>query len=157
MTDDRETVSYDTVRERIAPCGLNCHKCALHIDSEIKRHSAALAHALGPNFGSYAKRLFTAVDPAFEGYEAFQAILDYLANGSCASCRSGECPFSLCRVRECVVEQGVDFCFQCDLFPCDRSGMSGPLLDRWRTNNETMKEMGAVEYYLKVRDLPRYP
>jgi len=125
MTDDSKAVSYDTVKEHIAPCGLNCSKCALHIDGDIMRLSAALADALGPNFGSYAQRLFTAVDPVFEEYEAFRELLDYFASGSCRSCRSGECPFNLCTVRECVVEQGVDFCFQCNLFPCDRSGMSG--------------------------------
>lgn len=156
MTDNHEIVLYDIVREHIAPCGLNCKKCIAHTDGEIKRHSAALADALGPNFGSYARR-FAAANPVFEGYEAFRSLLDHFANGSCASCRSGECPFFPCRVRECVQERGVDFCFQCDLFPCDRSGMSGRLLDKWRDNNESMKELGAVEYYLKVRDLPRYP
>jgi len=156
MTDDRETVSYDTVREHIAPCGLNCTKCIAHSDGDIRHLSSALADALGPNFGAYAQR-FSAANPAFEGYEAFRTLLDHLAGGSCASCRSGECPFFPCRVRECVQEQEVDFCFQCELFPCDRSGMSGRLLEIWRNNNENMKELGAVEYYLKVQNLPRYP
>ena len=156
MTDDRGTVSYETVLEHIAPCGLNCKKCIANAYGDIRLLSATLASALGPNFGAYARR-FAAANPVFEGYEAFRALLDHFADGSCMSCRSGECPFFACRVKDCVQERGVDFCFQCELFPCDRSGLSDRLLEKWRANNESMKELGAVEYYLRVQDLPRYP
>ena len=93
MTDDRETVSYDTVCKHIAPCGLNCNKCIAHTDGDVTRLSAALVDALGPNFSSYAQR-FAAANRVFENYEAFRELLDHFAQGSVHRAATGCVPSS---------------------------------------------------------------
>jgi len=149
-------VDYAEMVKIIAPCGLNCGQCLVYEGGQIRRLSQDLADALGPNFAAYAQR-FTGLDPVFENYPAFEKLLSFLAQGTCRTCRQGECLFAPCQVRTCVQERGVDFCFQCPDFPCDRTGLPPAILDRWRRNNELMAEHGVEGFYDRVKDKPRYP
>jgi hypothetical protein len=56
----------------------------------------------------------------------------------------------------CYQEKGVDFCFQCLEFPCDRTNFDPHLHRRWVAMNRRMKEVGPVGYYVETRDVPRY-
>lgn len=149
-------MEYREILKHIAPCGLNCRKCLAHVEGDIRRLSVGLAEALGPNFGEYAGRL-SAFEPALKNYDAFRELLDFFAKGSCRSCREGDCVFFACPVKDCVKEKGVDFCFQCDRFPCEGPGLSESLTKRWRDNNEEMKRVGVEGFFERVKDLPRYP
>ena len=149
-------MDYTEIVKIVAPCGLNCSKCVVYQGGEIQLHSQALAKHLGPDFGEYAHR-FAAMDPVFRYYEGFRTMLDFLAKGTCTTCRHGECLFKPCRVRTCVKEKGLDFCFQCKEFPCEKTGLHARLEGIWRKNNELMKEYGVVEYYEKIKHNPRYP
>jgi len=60
-------------------------------------------------------------------------------------------------VHACVKERGVDFCFECDEFPCERTQLPPALYERWKNNNEAMKDLGVEGYYERIKDLPRYP
>jgi hypothetical protein len=60
-------------------------------------------------------------------------------------------------VHTCVREKGVDFCFECDDFPCNRHGLHPALYERWKKNNMIMKTLGVQDYYKKIKYLPRYP
>ena len=142
--------------ERLAPCGLHCGSCLAFEGSDIQRHAKDLQDALGQNFSMYAER-FAAMHPVFAQYEAFRGSLEFLASGSCHGCRGAGCIFATCGVHACAGERGVDYCFQCAEFPCDRHGMPPALAERWRGNNERMREMGPEAWYLKIKDKPRYP
>jgi hypothetical protein len=141
---------------RLAPCGLNCGACIAFSDGPVRAHAQVLRGLLGPNFAAYAER-FAGMNPVFEGYERFEALLDWLASGSCGGCRGEGCLFTACKVGLCVREQGVDFCFQCAEFPCGRHGMPELLAARWKANNERMKSVGVAAYHEAVKDKPRYP
>lgn len=143
----------DTVR-RLAPCGLDCGKCLSHPDSPIGR----LARELRTELGGFGRRaaFFAGLDPVFAGYGEFEKVLERLGAGTCAGCRTGDCLFPGCRVMSCVKERGVDFCFQCGAFPCGQTGLSGPLLDRWRANNERLGEVGVSAFFDWIKDQPRY-
>ena len=111
---------------------------------------------LGDNFAVYAKR-FEGMNPVFKKYSAFREKLDLFAAGSCSGCREKGCLFKDCKVTACVREKGVDYCYQCDEFPCDRHGMPAGLAERWLANNEKMKEIGPDEWFNGCKDKPRYP
>ena len=118
--------------------------------------SSGLKTQLGDNFAAYAKR-FEGMNPVFAKYAAFAELLDFLASGSCTGCRDQGCLFQSCRVTECVREQGVDYCFQCNEFPCDRHGFPERLEAIWRRNNGKMQETGPTEWFRLCKDKPRYP
>lgn len=110
---------------------------------------------LGENFAAYAAR-FTAMDPVFTNYPSFAELLDHLTGVTCTGCRNGDCLFQACKVKDCIKEKGVDFCFQCDEFPCDRHGFPEGLKQRWQKNNQLMEELGIEGFYVLLKDEPRY-
>lgn len=141
----------------LAPCGLRCGDCLGCDGGDIGRLASALRGKLG-NFRAYAAR-FADSDPVFADYPAFERLLDRLAAPRCPGCRAAGptgCIHAACAVRPCARDRGVDFCFQCADFPCDRHGFPPPLADRWRRNNEQMRDMGPAAFFEAVRHTPRY-
>lgn len=142
------------ILDSLAPCGLNCRKCLASAEGEIKSHSIKLKDLLG-SFDRYAER-FSAFMPAFKNYPQFKELLDFLTQGNCLGCRNGDCRFPNCSVAKCYQEKGMDFCFQCDEFPCDKTNFDPELKQRWLQMNNRMREIGIEAYFKKTKDLPRY-
>jgi hypothetical protein len=148
-------VEYGDILNDLAPCGLSCRKCFANSQGEIVSLSAQLHERLG-SFDVYAER-FSAFLPAFGDYPPFKELLAYLAQGHCDGCRNGTCLYPNCGVTSCYREKGVDFCFECDEFPCDKTNFDPHLERRWRQMNERMREIGVEAYYEESKDQPRYP
>ncbi len=150
MTDQK-------ILDAISPCGLNCEKCFAHVDGDIRKQSRELKEKLG-NFDLYAKRFETLLDePVFEKFSDFKIMLDYFASENCRGCRKENCRlFKNCGVRSCHREKKVDFCFQCDDFPCDKTHFDENLQKRWVALNEKIREMGIEKYYAETKDKARY-
>ena len=146
----------DFIKSQLAPCGLPCGKCLAYAGGPIQQLSLALADELGENFTGYAK-MFEGMNPVFKQYSAFRELLDFLGSGSCTGCREKGCLFKDCGVTVCVKDKGVDYCYQCDEFPCDKHGMPDGLAQRWHANNKKMKEIGPDEWFCGSKDKPRYP
>lgn len=150
-------MATDLILNTLAPCGLSCAKCFAHVDGDIRRYSIKLKQKLG-NFDIYAKRFETLVDePIFKKYPDFKAMLDYFAAGNCRGCRNEQCKlFSGCGVRQCHQEKQIDYCHQCDDFPCDKTGFDKHLHERWIKMNERIKAVGVEQYYDETKNKPRY-
>jgi hypothetical protein len=142
---------------RLAPCGLSCEKCYAFSDGPIRRSSTELQARLG-RFEPYAERFSVLVDRVFQNYPAFRDLLAHLTRADCPGCRAEGCKHPHCRILACTREKGVDFCGQCDEFPCERSGLEADphLRARWVTMNERIREVGAAAYDRETHDLPRY-
>lgn len=147
-------MEYQEVLQSLAPCGLGCAKCFAFEDGQIGHHARALRQGLG-NFEIYAMR-FSAFVPELEDYPAFARVLDFLARPDCRGCRHDGCLWPGCGVFECYQEKGVDFCSQCDEFPCQKTNFDQHLQKRWIKMNERMKEIGPQAYCEESRDDPRY-
>jgi hypothetical protein len=147
-------MAYEEILADLAPCGLSCRKCFAHSQGGIRTASARLQELLG-SFDRYAER-FSAFLPAFQHYPSFKALLAYLARGHCDGCRAGTCLYPDCGVAACYRDKGVDFCFQCDEFPCERTNFDPDLQRRWIQMNERMREIGVESYYRETKDLSRY-
>jgi hypothetical protein len=147
-------MDYEDIVKRLAPCGLDCARCADYDKGEIKELSLKLSSLLR-NYGRVAKLKSDGV-PAFANYPQFEEILTLLSNGSCGGCRSENlrCPID-CRAPTCHKEKGVDFCFQCSEYPCENP-TDRRLIDRWKQRNDRMKEIGVVQFYEEQSKLPRY-
>jgi hypothetical protein len=148
----------DSIKHALAPCGLNCQKCFAHTDGDIRRYSQKLLEALG-NFDDYAKRFETLLsEPVFRKYPDFRDMLEYLASENCEGCRNEQCKlFKTCGVRPCHQEKKVDFCCQCDAFPCDRTGFDPSLQSAWVQINEKIRSVGIERYYEQTKNRHRYP
>ncbi|MEE3361994.1 MAG: DUF3795 domain-containing protein [Anaerovoracaceae bacterium] len=142
--------------KRIAPCGLHCGKCFAFTEGTIHEESGKLRTDLG-NFTPYAERFSKALDPVFEKYPEFAELLDYIADAECGGCRKEKCKFYKgCKVRSCAESKGVDFCYECDEFPCDHTGLDDNLYQRSVAINRKIKDIGVVAYYKEIKDKPRY-
>ena len=108
-----------TIKEIIAPCGLCCETCFAHVNGNIRKYSLKLKEKLG-SFHNNARRFEILLgDPIFKKYAAFKEMLDYFSSENCKGCRKEQCKiFNHCGVRPCHQEKGIDFCYQCDEFPC---------------------------------------
>jgi hypothetical protein len=150
-------MDYEQIKEALAPCGLSCGKCFAHQDGDIRRYSLKLKESLG-NFEGYAKRFETILDkPIFKKYPGFKEMLDYLASENCQGCRNEQCRlFKNCGVRGCQQEKRVDFCFQCEGFPCNRTNFDDRLHKIWVLINEKIKRTGLEQYYEETVNRPRY-
>ncbi len=147
-------MEYEDILHELAPCGLNCRKCMANHRGDIRKTSERLQHLLG-SFDRYAER-FSAFLPAFRDYPAFKELLSHFARGDCRGCRAGDCKLPDCQVLACCRAKGVDFCGQCEEFPCESTSFDADLTRRWLQMNSRIKEVGVEPYYEETRDLPRY-
>ena len=150
-------MTEEAIKETIAPCGLCCETCFAHVKGDIRKLSIQLKEKLG-NFHVNAKRFETLLEePIFKKYPDFKEMLDYFASENCHGCRDEQCKlFKNCGVRPCHQEMGVDFCYQCDEFPCDRTHFDESLYKGWVAINEIIREKGIETYCEKARRRPRY-
>ena len=148
----------EKIKASLAPCGLCCETCFAHVDGDIRRNSMKLREKLG-NFRIYAERFETLLDnPIFKKYQDFEEMLDYLASANCKGCRNEQCKlFKNCGVRGCHQEKQVDFCYQCDAFPCDRTNFDPSLHNGWVMINRKIRKIGLEKFYAKAKARPRYP
>ncbi len=147
-------MKYEEILNDLAPCGLSCRKCFGSRAGDIKKCSDEMQKLLG-NFDNYAER-FSKFLPVFNNYPAFKEMLDNFSEADCKGCRKGTCKYPNCGVVECYEKKKVDFCFQCDEFPCEKTNFDPDLQQRWIGMNNRMKEVGVEAYYEETKDLCRY-
>ena len=150
-------MNYEQIKASLAPCGLSCEKCFAHVDGDIREYSLKLKEKLG-NFENCAKRYETLLgEPAFKKYPDFKEMLDYFASVNCKGCRNEQCKmFKNCGVRPCHQKKQVDFCYQCDEFPCNKTNFDENLYKAWVRINEIIKKEGLEKYYEGTLTRPRY-
>lgn len=151
MTDEE-------IKESIAPCGLCCETCFAHVDGDIRALSLKLREKLG-NFHHNAKRFATLLEnPIFSKYPEFKEMLDYFAAENCRGCRNEQCKlFGNCGIRKCHQEKQIDFCYQCDEFPCEKTNFDPGLHKAWVIMNEKIRRIGIEPYCEAARTRCRYP
>jgi hypothetical protein len=147
-------MTQDELLRRIAPCGLDCGRCLDNPDSPIGQQARGLLRELG-GFGRRAA-FFSALDSTFAAYADFERVLERLGRGGCRGCRAGTCLFADCRVKDCVGEHAVAYCFECGEFEACDPGLPPFLTERWRANNRRMGEMGLAAYARWLDAQPRY-
>lgn len=139
---------------RLAPCGLDCSRCAGFKSGRM----SGMAGSLLADLNGYGKLagVIKRFNPAFEDYDSFEAILRHFSNADCRGCRYDPrgCPVP-CAVKECHKEHQVDFCGECPCFPCDRQGEI-PIGERWLDMSRKIQEMGLEAYYGFQAERSRY-
>lgn len=147
-------MEYKDAVKRLAPCGLDCSRCADYAGGEIQKLSTQLSVLLN-GYQRLAKVKET-VKPVFTGYPQFEEVLKSFTQAACSGCRGDHvlCPIE-CVAGVCTREKGADFCFQCGEFPCSKK-IDPQTKERWLRFNLRMKEIGVEEFCEEQSKMPRY-
>jgi len=150
-------MKYDQIKNRIAPCGLNCEKCFAYKNGDIVEYSKRLKTSLG-GFDVYAERFVDLFGiTVLNKYSDFEEVLNYFSYAKCTGCRNEGCKLiKNCKVRTCSQRKGSDYCFQCSDFPCNDTGFDDHLNTRSVNINKRMGKIGVEKYYEEVKNKPRY-
>lgn len=147
-------MEYKEAVRRLAPCGLDCSRCADYAGGEIQKLSIRLSELL--NGYSRIAKIREDINPILAYYPQFEEILKSFAQAACSGCRGSNvlCPIE-CAAGQCTREIGVEFCFQCEEFPCSKQ-IDPHTQERWQKYNQRMKEIGVEEFCHEQSRLPRY-
>jgi hypothetical protein len=148
-------MDYAAILEHLAPCGLDCSRCVYFGKGDVKTNAAELRRALA-DYEKVVPAHAKSIAPVLGDYDRFKAVLEHFAGGECVGCRNGAPCFEFCAARTCHKEKGVDFCFQCAEFPCDKNHYPGSLDRRWREFGARMKKVGVERFYEESLSRPRY-
>lgn len=96
-------MDYKEAVRRLAPCGLDCSRCADYSVGEIKELSVRLAELLK----GYLRvaRVKESKNPVFTGYPQFEEVLATFSQAACSGCRGGQYTLPL-RVRRLQMHPG---------------------------------------------------
>lgn len=147
-------MSYEKAVKELAPCGIDCSRCVAYEDGDIVKLSKDLKERLA-NFEKMAKRMEKFV-PVFKDYEGFVSILNHFSEGKCQGCRNGEALNMACAAKDCHKVEKVDFCFQCGSYPCSNNKYNEDLYNKWKNNNDQMRNKGIEVFYKEQMTKPRY-
>ena len=139
---------------KIAPCSLVCHTCTASKEGVIRCRAAEMLGLL-EGFDTVAEKLVDHMPPLAK-YADFRLVLNSFAEASCEGCRGEQSPWPDCPIAPCARSKGVDYCFECDEFPCQRVGADFALRERWLRGTRRMREIGAAAYCAEVEGRSHY-
>jgi hypothetical protein len=156
-----ENNSKDQLLDRVAPCSLLCYSCPGSTRGIICELSSKL-HTYFEGFYEFTKK--NAPEEYKSRADSFKEFDDYLflfTQPQCNGCRHNPNPESCipgCFVLECTQEQGVDYCGECSLFPCDkvRDIFNPSVYKRWLEGNKRIKQAGIIQYHKEEKDKSHY-
>ncbi|MFC1909679.1 DUF3795 domain-containing protein [Chloroflexota bacterium] len=131
--------------QSVSPCGYCCTSCAAYVNSTCTDKVAIEKEAKRANIGGYKLDLNSKS-----------------SKGWCGGCRQkqGRPHFnSLCQTYDCCVnKKGLDFCYECDDFPCLKLAPVSDFAELRRHNTKIynllmLKKLGLEEYIQKSGQL----
>lgn len=145
------------ITKKVAPCSLMCHTCSAYNDGIICASAKTLLKYLEGIKEFYEVHMPDAV----ESYNNFEGVLSIYAGASCSGCRSTEhngCSIEGCFLLECTKNHGVDFCGECNEFPCKKTqGLFEEIVYRqWLEGNQQIREYGIEAFWKNNSEHPHY-
>lgn len=147
-------MNKEDLHKKVAPCGLVCHTCAAAERGVIQQHAREMLKFL-ESFDMYAEML-SAHEVRLKKYTDFREVLQLFGEASCKGCRDGVCKFPGCEISPCTKEKAVDFCFECESFPCDKADFEPLLKVKWLKANQRMKEIGVEAFFHEAKEKSHY-
>lgn len=139
-------------------CGIYCGACARWREHEAVKGCAAILAEIVEchNFKDLASHHGAEFD-----YKEFRKGLDFLARNDTwfvcqKSCRDDEAKAG-CPLRKCCNSRGLDVCFECDEFPCDRmKEMAAAAEGEWvrplMEAGKGYRELGKTEWLRRLAE-----
>ena len=147
----------DEILRRVAPCSLMCHTCSGYNNGVICESSKTLLKYLEGIKEFYEKHIPDAV----ESYNNFEGVLGMFGNAPCSGCRSTEhngCSIKGCFLLECTKEHGVDFCGECNEFPCGKTKelFEKVVYEQWLDGSRQIHDNGIESFWESNCGNPHY-
>ena len=148
----------------VAPCSLLCYTCMGCKDGAIPEYAGKLYNCMqgvGEFRASHMPE--NAKQEWYSFFDGFMETLDNFTKATCPGCRVDPQHGSTigdCIIPDCVKEHGVDFCAECNEFPCQKAknfcaGHTG-LNKVWENNNRRISEIGIEAYFEENKDVSHY-
>lgn len=138
----------------IAPCGLLCYTCDAMKNGVINEAAKRLLSVL-ESYDAFLEST-PGARPIAGKYNDFKEVLTYLANVQCNGCREDQCLNTNCKVAECTKNRKIDFCYECQEFPCAKTGFFGALKEKWIRKNNKIKAAGIEQFFEEEKNIPHY-
>lgn len=146
--------NYEKAVKDLAPCGVDCSRCASFSKGDIVQLSSQLKENL-INFENLAENMKDFM-PIFKYYKEFSAILDHFSKGKCPGCRYTDKPECQCSINTCSKKNKINFCFECKKYPCNPTTFNESIKKKWKENNDKMNSIGVDNFFLKQKAKSRY-
>lgn len=145
------------ILKKVAPCSLMCHTCSAYCNGVICEYSQTLLKYLDGMKEFYEKHIPDAV----ESYKNFKEVLCMYNAGPCSGCRSTEhngCSIEGCFLLECTKKHGIDFCGECEEFPCQKVHklFEEVVYRQWLDGNQQIRDYGIEYFWEKNSENPHY-
>ncbi len=145
------------ILKKVAPCSLMCHTCSGYRNGVICESSKTLLKYLEGMKEFYGKHIPDAV----ESYENFEKVLSRYSAASCSGCRSAEhngCSIKGCFLLECTKNHGIDFCGECEEFPCKKTRelFEDQVYRQWLKGNQQIRDYGILSFWGNNCENPHY-
>ena len=157
LVEEYKKMDKSEIIKKVAPCSLMCHTCSAYNDGIICASAKTLLKYLEGIKEFYEVHMPDAV----ESYNNFEGVLSIYAGASCSGCRSTEhngCSIEGCFLLECTKNHGVDFCGECNEFPCKKTqGIFEEIVYRqWLEGNQQISEYGIEAFWKNNSENPHY-
>lgn len=155
-------VEREKILTAIAPCSLCCYTCPAMKGGVIEETSAKLHHYMEGYYDFCKNVLPEEMRAKAEKIKEFTGRLEKQSHPSCNGCRDnthGKCCISGCFILECTQGHGVDFCAECNEFPCNKltTDIFNPtVIAEWHRGNERIREVGIEQFYEEITSRSHY-
>ena len=145
------------ILKKVAPCSLMCHTCSVYCNGVICQSSKTLLKYLDGMKEFYEEHIPDAV----ESCSNFEGVLRRYSDGSCSGCRStahNGCSIEGCFLVDCTKKHGIDFCGECDEFPCMKTKdlFEEMVYNQWLKGNQQIREHGIEAFWKNNSEKPHY-
>lgn len=146
----------------VAPCSMFCYTCTACEHGNISYHAKELLRLLEGYEEFLDKNLTPNYRHKLDEHRQFIKQLNKYAHPKCGGCRSGGrqgCSIKGCIISSCTKEHGINFCAECEEFPCAKVNESlykPNVIKKWLEGNTQIKKDGIRTYYEKNKDIPHY-
>lgn len=157
-------MTQERLLDCVPPCGLMCYTCPGFRDGAIQEHSTAL-YKLREGFCEFLEsRLPEDKRYIIDEHHKYVNKLKRDSSPGCPGCRKidGKSPGCIqgCFIPQCAKEHGVDFCGECNAFPCDKIQKSD-LYDKetkkgFYDGSMLIKEHGVEKFFEMRKDISHY-
>lgn len=154
----------------VAPCSLLCYACP-SLKTGTVAECARKLHNYWEGFCEFRSKHLPeeSRDKWHAEFNAFDNTLQFLGGASCPGCRNNP-PSSKagwgcldgCVIPACAKAHGVDFCAECNDFPCrEAKDFFATLGDdsitaSWESETRRLREIGLEAYFEEKKDVSHY-